>query len=90
MAGEAGGVTRVMDELMNQIYIERGGTLYEREQNSLVERHDVEREKAEQRETCNNPFFTASPSRRFHNALRLSAAFYVLFNFKAAVLQASL
>jgi hypothetical protein len=88
MARKAGRVARVMNGFVDQIDIEGGGALNQREEKSLVERHDVEREETEQRESRENPFLAACSNRRFHSALRLSASFYVLFNFNAIFLQA--
>jgi hypothetical protein len=70
VAGISRGVARVMNGFMNQIHIESGRTLDQREHKSLVERHNVEREKSEQQETRKDPFVTESSNRRFHNRLR--------------------
>jgi hypothetical protein len=77
-----------MNGFMNQIHIEGGRTLDQREQKSLVERHYVKREKSEQQETRKDPFVAESSSRRYHKCLRLLST--MLFNFNAAVLQARL
>jgi hypothetical protein len=88
MAGKTGGVARVMNGFMNQIHIEGGRTLDQREQKSLIERHNVEREKSEQQETRKDPFVAESSNRRYRMCLRRLSA--MLFNFNAAVLQARL
>jgi len=88
MAGIPRGVARVMNGFMNQIHIEGGRTLDQREQKSLVERDNVEREKSEQQETRKDPFVAESSNRLYHIRLRFIST--MLFNFNAAVLQARL
>ena len=62
MAGEAGGMARVMDQLMDEIHVERGRALRQGENEALIERQNIEGEEAEKNQRAENPFVASYPS----------------------------
>ena len=67
MAGKARRMARVMEGFMNQIHVERGGTVNPREQKALIEGHHVERKEAEQNQTGGNPLLSRNIEGLIHN-----------------------
>jgi len=62
MAGEAGGMARVMDQLMDEIHVERARALRQGEKEALIERQEIEGKEAEKNQRAEDPFFAAHPS----------------------------
>jgi len=48
MAGKAGGMPRIMNGFMDEVHIEGGSALHQRQQKSLVEGQDIETKESEQ------------------------------------------
>jgi hypothetical protein len=69
MAGKTRRMARVMEGFMNQIHIERGGTVDPREQKALIEGRHVERKEAEQNQTGGNPLLSPHIEGLFHKSV---------------------
>ena len=67
MTGKARRVARVMEGFMNQVHVERGGTLYPLKQKALVESHPIERKEAEHNQTGGKPPRSRNIEGLFHN-----------------------
>src|SRR3954463_7515403 len=70
VAGKARRVPRVMEEFVNEVHVERRRALHERKQQPLIERQDIKRKQAQQRDTGDLPVLDENSDCPFHESLR--------------------